>query len=90
MLTKANRNCKGSRSIILGVNPAPHPIFASQPNHIEQMELAITFTAQEQALYSAHLDFFRFVHKLSKAKSEARAREEIISKRPKRRWGFSL
>jgi len=57
---------------------------------IEQMELAITFTAQEQALYSAHLDFFRFVHKLPKAKAEARAKEEILAKRPKRRWGFSV
>ena len=55
---------------------------------IEQMELAITLTTQEQALYSAHFDFFRFVHKLSKAKAEARAKEEILSKRPKRRWGF--
>ncbi len=57
---------------------------------IEHMTATITFTAQEQALYSAHLDFFRFVHKLSKAKAEARAKEEILAKRPKRRWGFSL
>jgi hypothetical protein len=54
------------------------------------MTATIPFTAQEQALYSAHLDFFRFVHKLSKAKAEARAKEEVIAKRPKRRWGFSL
>ncbi len=54
------------------------------------MTATIHFTAQEQALYSAHLDFFRFVHKLSKAKAEARAKEEILAKRPKRRWGFSL
>lgn len=57
---------------------------------IEQMELAIAFTAQEQAIYSAHLDFFRFVHKLPKAKAEARAKAEVIAKRPKRRWGFSV
>jgi len=55
---------------------------------IEQMELAITLTAQEQALYSAHFDFFRFVHKLPKAKAEARAKAEVVAKRPKRRWGF--
>jgi len=54
------------------------------------MELAITLTAQEQALYSAHFDFFRFVHKLSKAKAEARAKAEVVAKRPKRRWGFSV
>jgi len=54
------------------------------------MTATTPFTAQEQAIYSAHLDFFRFVHKLSKAKSEARAKEEILAKRPKRRWGFSL
>ena len=57
---------------------------------IEQMELAITFTPQEQALYSAHFDFFRFVHKLSKAKAEARAKAEVVAKRPKRRWGFPV
>ena len=57
---------------------------------IEHMTATTPFTAQEQAIYSAHLDFFRFVHKLSKAKSEARAKEEILAKRPKRRWGFSL
>ena len=49
-----------------------------------------SFTAQEQAIYSAHLDFFRFVHKLPKAKAEARAKAEVIAKRPKRRWGFTL
>jgi hypothetical protein len=49
-----------------------------------------TLTAQEQALYSAHLDFFRFVHKLPKAKAEARAKAEVVAKRPKRRWGFPV
>jgi hypothetical protein len=53
------------------------------------MTATLTLTAQEQALYSAHFDFFRFVHKLPKAKAEARAKEEILAKRPKRRWGFS-
>ncbi len=55
---------------------------------IEHMTATTPFTAQERALYSAHLDFFRFVHKLSKTKAEARAKEEVIAKRPKRRWGF--
>jgi hypothetical protein len=54
------------------------------------MTATLTLTTQEQALYSAHLDFFRFVHKLSKTKAEARAKEEILAKRPKRRWGFSV
>ena len=52
------------------------------------MTATLTLTAQEQALYSAHFDFFRFVHKLSKAKAEARAKAEVVAKRPKRRWGF--
>ena len=54
------------------------------------MTAATPFTAQEQAIYSAHLDFFRFVHRLPKGKAEARAKEEVIAKRPKRRWGFPV
>jgi hypothetical protein len=49
-----------------------------------------TLTAQEQALYSAHLDFFRFVHRLSKKEASKRATEAILAERPKTRWGFSL
>jgi len=47
-------------------------------------------TPQEQAIYSAHLDFFRFVHRLSKKESARRAKAEVVAKRPKRRWGFPV
>jgi hypothetical protein len=53
------------------------------------MTPTLSFTAQEQALYSAHLDFFRFVHRLSKKEASKRATETILAKRPKTRWGFS-
>jgi hypothetical protein len=45
-------------------------------------------TPQEQAIYSAHLDFFRFVHRLSRREAIKRATEATLAKRPKRRWGF--
>ena len=49
-----------------------------------------SFTAQEQAIYSAHLDFFRLVHRLSRREAIKRATEATLAKRPKTRWGFTL
>lgn len=45
-------------------------------------------TAQEQAIHSAHVDFFHLVHRLSKREAIKRATEAILAKRPKTRWGF--